>query len=232
MTHDVSSWRVDASDRQHAVPLHLRRQSWRICSGISGFLGFYIASGLAAAAGQILADPGSSVPMVGASGAIAGVMGGYLLMFPRARIDVLVIIVIPHQDFHDPRMADAWLLVRPATGERPCHGRATGGGVAYWAHAGGFVAGVLLVLPVFLQARRACLLGREPTVNRPTTRLNMSVARSRRSPVPSVRRVRTPRRRGSAAIRSQPRTPFGAAAQPAHAMVGGTDLSPVACTAP
>jgi membrane associated rhomboid family serine protease len=50
--------------------------------GHLGFLAFYIASGLAAAAGQILADPGSSVPMVGASGAIAGVMGGYLLMFP------------------------------------------------------------------------------------------------------------------------------------------------------
>ncbi len=58
------------------------------------FLLFYLASGLAAAALQFAAEPGSPIPMVGASGAIAGVMGGYLLMFPKARVDVLVIIVI------------------------------------------------------------------------------------------------------------------------------------------
>ena len=67
--------------------------------GHAGFLVFYLACGLAAAAGQIVSDPTSTVPMVGASGAIAGVMGGYLLLFPRARVDVIAIIIIiinPH----------------------------------------------------------------------------------------------------------------------------------------
>jgi hypothetical protein len=119
-------------------------------AGASGFLGFYIASGLAAAAGQILADPGSSVPMVGASGAIAGVMGGYLLMFPRARIDVLVIIIFLIKIFTIP----AWLMLGIWFGLQLVNGLAmdvAGGGVAYWAHAGGFVAGVLLMLPCFLR---------------------------------------------------------------------------------
>ena len=62
--------------------------------GHVGFLLFYLACGIAAALAQALPDPGSTVPMVGASGAIAGVMGGYLLLFPRARVDVLVILII------------------------------------------------------------------------------------------------------------------------------------------
>ena len=60
------------------------------------FAGFYLLAGLAAAALQIDADPGSGLPMVGASGAIAGVMGGYLLLFPRARVDVLFILSLIH----------------------------------------------------------------------------------------------------------------------------------------
>jgi membrane associated rhomboid family serine protease len=118
--------------------------------GHLGFLAFYIASGLAAAAGQILADPGSVVPMVGASGAIAGVMGGYLLMFPKRRIDVLVIIIFLIKIFTIP----AWLMLGIWFGLQLVNGLAmdvAGGGVAYWAHAGGFVAGVVLVLPVFLR---------------------------------------------------------------------------------
>lgn len=112
------------------------------------FLAFYLASGLAAAAGQIIAGPGSTIPMVGASGAIAGVMGGYLLFFPRARIDILVIIVILIRIFTVP----AWLMLGLWFGLQLFNGLAmdvAGGGVAYWAHAGGFVAGVVLAFPLW-----------------------------------------------------------------------------------
>ena len=112
------------------------------------FLAFYLASGVAAAAGQIIAGPGSTVPMVGASGAIAGVMGAYLLFFPRARIDVLVIIVILIRVFTIP----AWLMLGLWFGLQLVNGLSmdvAGGGVAYWAHAGGVIAGVVLALPLW-----------------------------------------------------------------------------------
>lgn len=114
------------------------------------FLGFYLAAGIAAAVGQILAAPASLVPMVGASGAIAGVMGAYLLFFPRARIDVLVIIVVLIKIFTIP----AWIMLGLWFALQLFNGMAmdvAGGGVAYWAHAGGFVAGVVLALPVWLR---------------------------------------------------------------------------------
>ena len=115
------------------------------------FLGFYLLCGLAAAAGQIAADPDSRIPMVGASGAIAGVMGGYLLLFPRAKVDVVAIIVIIIKIFTVPAwlMLGIWFAIQVFGGFS-----LTGtedGGVAYWAHSGGFVAGVLLTLPLFLR---------------------------------------------------------------------------------
>lgn len=118
--------------------------------GHLGFLAFYMACGLAAALGQIATDPLSSVPMVGASGAIAGVMGGYLLMFPRARIDILVIIIIIIRIFTIPAwtMLGLWFAIQLFGGVRNIGAE---GGVAYWAHAGGFVAGVLLAVPLFLR---------------------------------------------------------------------------------
>ena len=118
--------------------------------GHLGFLLFYLASGLAAAAIQIAADPFSPVPMVGASGAIAGVLGGYLLLFPRARVDILVIIIIFFRIFPVP----AWVMLGLWFGFQIVGGfSVTGdeGGVAYWAHAGGFVAGMLLTFPLWLR---------------------------------------------------------------------------------
>ncbi len=118
--------------------------------GHVGFLIFYLASGVVAGMGQYLSDPSSAIPMVGASGAIAGVMGGYLLMFPRARIDVLVIIIILIKIFTIP----AWLMLGLWFGLQLVNGLAMdamGGGVAYWAHAGGFIAGVLFILPIWLR---------------------------------------------------------------------------------
>ncbi len=118
--------------------------------GHLGFLLFYLACGVAAALAHILAAPGSTVPTVGASGAIAGVMGGYLLLFPRARVDVLFILVIFVQVISVPAwwMLAIWFLMQLVSG---VGFDPTGGGVAYWAHAGGFVAGFLLVLPVWLR---------------------------------------------------------------------------------
>ncbi len=146
------------------------------------FAAFYIASGLAAAAGQILAGPGSTIPMVGASGAIAGVMGGYLLFFPRARIDVLVIIVVLVRVFAIP----AWLMLGLWFGLQLVNGLsmdAAGGGVAYWAHAGGFAAGWRLCCR-FGCAWAAPISGRGGMANHPMTRWNTSsnAAATARSP--------------------------------------------------
>lgn len=117
--------------------------------GHVGFLVFYLACGVLAALAQVVTDPYSTVPMVGASGAIAGVMGGYLLMFPRARIDVIAIIIILIRRFVVP----AWVILLVWFGLQLVMGLVSGAdsGVAYWAHNGGFVAGILLTLPLFLR---------------------------------------------------------------------------------
>lgn len=118
--------------------------------GHIGFLVFYLASGLAAAVLQIAADPASQIPMVGASGAIAGVLGGYLLMFPKARVDVLIIIVI----FFRVIAVPAWIMLGLWFAFQIVNGLAADpdmGGVAYWAHAGGFIAGMILAVPVWLR---------------------------------------------------------------------------------
>jgi len=119
--------------------------------GHVGFLLFYLASGLGAAFAQVLAAPYSVVPMVGASGAIAGVMGGYLLLYPRARVDVLFIFIIFFKIFPIPAwaMLGIWFALQLVNGAGA--DAAAGGGVAYWAHSGGFVAGFLLALPVWLR---------------------------------------------------------------------------------
>ena len=118
--------------------------------GHVGFLIFYLACGILAALAHIYSAPGSTVPTVGASGAIAGVMGGYLLLFPRARVDVVVIIVIFFRVFTLPAsvMLGIWFALQVFGGfSTP----AQGSGVAFWAHAGGFVAGIVLTLPVWLR---------------------------------------------------------------------------------
>ncbi|MGH1369429.1 MAG: rhomboid family intramembrane serine protease [Maritimibacter sp.] len=114
--------------------------------GHVGFSVFYVASGVGAALLQIIAAPNSAVPMVGASGAIAGVMGGYLLLFPKARVDVLFIIVIIFKVFPLPAwlMLGAWFALQVFNGAASPSGE---GGVAHWAHAGGFIVGFLWVLP-------------------------------------------------------------------------------------
>lgn len=118
--------------------------------GHAGFLAFYLTAGLAAAAAQTLAEPLSPIPMVGASGAIAGVMGGYLLLFPRAKVDIVAIFIVFFKVFTLPAwiVLGVWLAIQIFGGYSSPGDQ---GGVAYWAHAGGFVAGALLALPRFLR---------------------------------------------------------------------------------
>jgi membrane associated rhomboid family serine protease len=112
------------------------------------FLGFYLLSGLGAAALQYGADPQSMIPMVGASGAIAGVLGGYLLLYPRARIDLFLFLIVIFRIIPMP----AWLVLGTWFGLQILGGvgePGDGGGVAYWAHAGGFIAGLVLIWPLW-----------------------------------------------------------------------------------
>lgn len=116
--------------------------------GHVGFLAFYLLSGIAAVGAQYIADPGSQIPMVGASGAIAGVMGGYLLMFPRARVDILLFFVIIIRIIPVP----AWIVLGAWFAIQLVQGFVTPediGGVAYWAHAGGFMAGMAMAYPIW-----------------------------------------------------------------------------------
>lgn len=110
------------------------------------FLGFYLATGILASAAQYITEPYSQVPMVGASGAIAGVMGAYLLLFPKARVDIMIVLIVFFRVLPIP----AWIMLALWFGMQFVGGlgaEAGTGGVAYWAHAGGFVAGLLLALP-------------------------------------------------------------------------------------
>lgn len=117
--------------------------------GHVGFGLFYLACGLAAGLAQVMIEPGSQLPMVGASGAIAGVLGGYLLLYPRARVDLLVVFVF----FVTIVPVPAWMMLIYWFGMQLLGGLAAdpaAGGVAFWAHTGGFVAGLLLTVPVWL----------------------------------------------------------------------------------
>ena len=109
------------------------------------FIGFYLLCGLAAAAAQIITTPGSAIPMVGASGAISGVMGGYLLLYPTVRVYTLVVLGFFITSMALPAwvMLGYWFLIQFVSGWVSFAGE--GGGVAFWAHVGGFVAGIVLV---------------------------------------------------------------------------------------
>ena len=114
--------------------------------GHTRFLVFYLLTGLAAAAAHIFSAGDSPVPTVGASGAISGVMGAYLVLYPRVKIHTLFIFVI----FIRIIPVSAWLILAYWFFIQLFSGYMTpagGGGVAFWAHVGGFVGGLLLVKP-------------------------------------------------------------------------------------
>ena len=109
------------------------------------FLIFYLICGLAAAMGQVLTSPNSAIPMVGASGAISGVMGAYLVLYPKVRVFAWVILGFFVTSVALPAwmMLGYWFLIQFVSGLAAFGGDV--GGVAFWAHVGGFVAGVVLV---------------------------------------------------------------------------------------
>ena len=109
------------------------------------FVAFYLLSGLAAALAQVAAEPTSALPMVGASGAISGVMGAYLVLFPRVRVFTMVPLGFFLHSMALPAwvMLFYWAFLQFAGGVTSIASEQTGG-VAFWAHLGGFVAGVAL----------------------------------------------------------------------------------------
>jgi len=125
--------------------------------------------GLAAAGAQIAINPASPVPMVGASGAISGVLGAYLLLYPRVRVNVLFFIIIFVKVFQVP----AWMMLLWWIGLQVLSGLPqlssvrpdVSAGVAVWAHIGGFAAGVVLI-KLFVNRRlmdeREAAFGRMP----------------------------------------------------------------------
>jgi membrane associated rhomboid family serine protease len=116
--------------------------------GHGRFIVFYLATGVVAALSQTAMDPESTVPMVGASGAIAGVMGGYFVLYPQSR--VLTLFPFPVMLFEVPAIffLGLWFVMQFLSGLgslASAAGQGLPGGVAFWAHVMGFVAGVLLV---------------------------------------------------------------------------------------
>jgi membrane associated rhomboid family serine protease len=119
------------------------------------FIAFYLIGGLAATALQVAIDPDATVPTVGASGAIAGVLGGYLILFPRARVITLVFIVFFVTIIELPAIwiLGFWFVEQLLFGYFDLGSQGGEGGVAYFAHIGGFVFG-LLAIRLFADQRK------------------------------------------------------------------------------
>lgn len=121
------------------------------------FVVFYVLVGMGAAAGHVLAGPDSVIPTVGASGAISGLMGAYLVLYPRVRIQTLFVFVIILRVIAVPAwlVLILWFATQLLAGYSDPMAEA---GVAFWAHIGGFIAGVVLIKPFenrqLVQARK------------------------------------------------------------------------------
>lgn len=122
--------------------------------GHSRFLGFYLLTGVVAALAQTAAGPDSAIPMIGASGAVSGVLGAYLLLFPHANVLTLVAFGFFIRIIRIPAMIvlGFWIVVQLLNG-LVTFGNSARGGVAWFAHVGGFLAGLAL-LQIFLLRRR------------------------------------------------------------------------------
>lgn len=142
----------------HASWLHIIGNMWVLWifgDNIEDYLGhfkylvFYLVTGFAAATTHILLNAGSKLPTVGASGAIAGVMGAYFVLYPRARVLTIVPLIIFFTFWWLPAwiVLGYWFLVQFLSGAATSiaeSGQSTGG-IAFWAHVGGFVAGIILI---------------------------------------------------------------------------------------
>jgi membrane associated rhomboid family serine protease len=124
-------------------------------AGYAKYLIFYLFCGVAATAAHVLFSPSSAVPTVGASGAIAGVLGAYLVMFPRRRVLTLVIFIfITTMELPAVALLGFWFVLQLLPALQSVGGAGAGvTGVAVWAHVGGFVAGALIALAMFPKER-------------------------------------------------------------------------------
>jgi hypothetical protein len=151
----------------HASWLHIIGNMWVLYifgDNIEDYLGhfpyliFYLVAGFAAAVTHILLNLGSSVPTVGASGAIAGVMGAYFLLYPKARVLTLVPLIIFFTFWWLPAwiVLGYWFLIQFLSGTATAiaYSNQTTGGIAVWAHVGGFVAGIVMIKVFPQRARR------------------------------------------------------------------------------
>jgi membrane associated rhomboid family serine protease len=111
------------------------------------FVAFYLLGGLVAIGAQTAMSPDSTLPTIGASGAVAAVLGGYALLYPRARVITLIFIVFFVTFIELPALLvlGAWFLFQVVSGTADLAGPASGGGVAYFAHIGGFVFGLIAI---------------------------------------------------------------------------------------
>ena len=123
--------------------------------GPVGFIAFYLGSGILAALAQLAAAPGATIPMLGASGAIAGVLGAYLLLFPGASVVTIIPVFIFIEVARVPAylVIGFWFVLQLGSGLASLGAGAAAGGVAWFAHVGGFCAGLLFALPAALRSR-------------------------------------------------------------------------------
>ena len=136
--------------------LHIFGDNVEDSLGHLGFLAFYVFCGLIATAAQYVLYPKSPVPTIGASGAIAGVLGAYFVTWPGARIVTLIplFLVFPVVELPAILVLGFWFLIQFFQGAAS-PGVAFAHGVAYWAHVGGFVTGALLMLALPQRRRRS-----------------------------------------------------------------------------
>ena len=155
LTADPHWWTVLTSMFTHGGWFHIIGNMWFLwvfgnniedSMGHARFVVFYLLCGAAAAAAQIVSDPASAIPMVGASGAISGVMGAYILLYPRVRVHTIVWLGFFVTTIALPAyvMLGYWFVLQLLLGAAGALSRAQGG-VAVWAHVGGFVAGMALI---------------------------------------------------------------------------------------
>ena len=147
-------WNILTSMFLHGSWMHLLGNMWFFWifgNNIEDSMGhvrfgiFYLVSGLVAALFQVMLNPSSVIPMVGASGAISGVMGAYLILYPRVRVYTLVFLGIFITTVALPAwvMLGYWMLLQLLGGFQSIFGGT--GGIAFWAHVGGFTTGCVLI---------------------------------------------------------------------------------------
>jgi membrane associated rhomboid family serine protease len=171
LPHQIAT--VFASMFMHAGPLHIGGNMlylWIFGNNVEDrlgalrFIGFYLLAGLVATVGQGLMAPAVDIPNLGASGAVAGVLGAYLLLYPRARVLTAVIIIFFIELVRIPALIviGLWFVLQLASGVGSiAQASAEQGGVAYFAHVWGFVAGMLMAVPLLIsdRARRTRFVG-------------------------------------------------------------------------